>query len=92
MLLDRQLQKFTTNIKKFLKSKILKKLNLKKGKFITASIHREENVEKTIRLKSMIECYNLLSKKFNMPIVVSTHPRTMNMLKEKNFLKMLKKK
>ena len=78
--------------KNFLKSKILKKLNLKKRKFITASIHREENVEKTTRLKSMIECYNLLSQKFNMPIVVSTHPRTKAMLKEKKLFKNAEKK
>ncbi|MDB3995864.1 UDP-N-acetylglucosamine 2-epimerase (non-hydrolyzing) [Candidatus Pelagibacter sp.] len=75
----------------FLKSKILKKLNLRKRKFITASIHREENVETTKRLKSMIECYNLLSKKFKMQIIVSTHPRTKAMLEKKNFYKLADK-
>ncbi len=71
----------------FLKSKILKKLNIKKGKFITASIHREENVEKSKRLKSMIECYNLLCKNFKMPVIVSTHPRTRAMLNKNKFFK-----
>tara|TARA_B110000003_G_scaffold276284_1_gene321935 strand:- start:8964 stop:10091 length:1128 start_codon:yes stop_codon:yes gene_type:complete len=77
--------------KNFLKSKILKKLNLKKKRYIAASIHREENVEKSTRLKSMIECYNHLSKNFKIPIVVSTHPRTKVMLERKNFFKLADK-
>ena len=76
----------------FINSKILKKLKLKKGNFITASIHREENVETSKRFKSMIECYNQLIKTFNLPIIVSTHPRTRDMLKKKNFLKYCNKK
>ena len=62
--------------KKFEKSKILNELNLTRGKFITASIHREENVDKKGGLDSMVKCYNALSSKYDMPIVVSTHPRT----------------
>ena len=77
--------------KNFLRSKILKKHNLKKRKFITASIHREENVETSENLKSMIECYNLLSQKFKMPIIVSTHPRTKVMLNKKKFFKLADK-
>ena len=78
--------------KKFNKSKILKKLKLKKGKFITASIHREENVDTEGRLKSMIECYNSLAKEYNIPIIVSTHPRTKNRLKTEKLYKLANKK
>lgn len=61
---------------KFKKSKVLSELNLTKGRFITASIHREENVDKKGGLESMVRCYNALVAKYDMPVVVSTHPRT----------------
>lgn len=61
---------------KFKTSKILDTLKLKKGKFITASIHREENVDKKGGLAQMVESYNALVKKYDMPVIVSTHPRT----------------
>lgn len=61
---------------KFKQSGILNDLQLEKGKFIVASIHREENVDKKDSLKMMVECYNSLVEKHNIPVVVSTHPRT----------------
>lgn len=61
---------------KFKTSKILSDLKLKKGKFITASIHREENVDRKGGLDLMVQSYNALAKKYDMPVVVSTHPRT----------------
>lgn len=61
---------------KFKKSKILEDLNIEKGKFITASIHREENVDKKGGLEMMVSSYNALVKKYDMPVIVSTHPRT----------------
>lgn len=61
---------------KFKNSEILKNLNLEKYKFITASIHREENVDKKGGLELMVKSYNALVEKYNMPVVVSTHPRT----------------
>ena len=61
---------------KFNKSNILNKLNLEKDHFITASIHREENVDTQGRLKTMLECYNRLATELDCPIIVSTHPRT----------------
>ncbi len=61
---------------KFSKSKILESLNLKKGNFFTASIHREENVDKKEGLEMMVASYSALSEKYDMPVVVSTHPRT----------------
>ncbi len=65
---------------KFRKSRILTELNLTKGKFITASIHREENVDKRGGLESMVKCYNALVQKWDMPVIVSTHPRTRHRL------------
>lgn len=61
---------------KFKTSQILDKLDLQKGFFFTASIHREENVDKKGRLELMVKSFNALVEKYNMPIIVSTHPRT----------------
>lgn len=77
---------------KFKRSKIMNKLGLKKGKFFTASIHREENVDIEGGLKNMVDSYNALIKKYNFPVVVSTHPRTMKRLERINLLKVANKK
>jgi UDP-N-acetylglucosamine 2-epimerase (non-hydrolysing) len=61
---------------KFKTSQILSDLNLKKGMFFTASIHREENVDRKDGLKLMVRSYTALVEKYDMPIIVSTHPRT----------------
>ncbi|MFH1370580.1 MAG: UDP-N-acetylglucosamine 2-epimerase (non-hydrolyzing) [Planctomycetota bacterium] len=61
-------------------SRILDELKLTKGKFITASIHREENVDKKGCLEEMVKSYNALAEHYDMPIVVSTHPRTQKRL------------
>ena len=66
----------------FKKSKILEKLKLEKGKFIVASIHREENVDKEGGLETMVKSYNALADKYKMPIITSTHPRTKDRLAE----------
>ncbi|MCX5633509.1 MAG: UDP-N-acetylglucosamine 2-epimerase (non-hydrolyzing) [Phycisphaerae bacterium] len=66
---------------KLSKSHILDELKLTKREFITASIHREENVDKKGCLDQMVKSYNALAECYNMPIVVSTHPRTQKRLK-----------
>jgi UDP-N-acetylglucosamine 2-epimerase len=57
-------------------SKILTKLNLKKHKFFLVSAHREENIDIDINFIKLIESLNLIAENYNMPIIVSTHPRT----------------
>jgi len=71
---------------KLSKSRILDELKLTKGKFITASIHREENVDKKGCLDQMVRSYNALAEHYNMPIVVSTHPRTQKRLETQGLL------
>jgi len=68
--------------KKFKKSSILNKLKLTPKKYIAASIHREENVDKKGSLELMVDSYSALAKKYALPVVVSTHPRTLIRLKE----------
>lgn len=58
------------------KSIILDKMGLKKKAFFTASIHREENVDRKKELNLIVDIFDALVKKYNMPVIVSTHPRT----------------
>ncbi len=57
-------------------SKILRKLNLKKGSYFVVSFHREENVDYEDNLISFLDSLNETSKYFELPVIVSTHPRT----------------
>ena len=70
------------NMKKILESDILKKENLVKKKYILMSIHREENVDSEENFNNLLESINELTVKYNLPIIISTHPRTRNKLKE----------
>lgn len=58
------------------KSLILKEKKLIKKNYFIASIHREETVDKEKNFLDMIECFEVIAKKYKMPILISTHPRT----------------
>lgn len=59
-------------------STVLADLDLKpKGYFIVSS-HREENVDNPDNLKKILAALNTLVAKYDMPAIVSAHPRTRN--------------
>jgi len=62
-------------------SKVLSQLNLEVGKYFLVSAHREENISSDNFFK-MVESLNLIAEKYNLPIIVSTHPRTRNKIDE----------
>ena len=62
------------------KSDVLSRLNLEEGKYFVVSSHREENINSENNFKGLIESLNLIAEKFGYPIIVSTHPRTRNMI------------
>ena len=78
-------------------SHVLEKLNLEEGKFFVVSSHREENINSDKNFLGLIESLNAIADQYKMPIIVSTHPRTRNMIdkmkvevrKEVQFLKPL---
>lgn len=70
------------NMDKIEKSKILDELKLKPGKYIVASAHREENIDDEKRFKLLFESFNAMVKEFDMPIILSTHPRTKKKLEQ----------
>tara|TARA_B110000003_G_scaffold269067_1_gene299537 strand:+ start:1717 stop:2850 length:1134 start_codon:yes stop_codon:yes gene_type:complete len=67
------------------KSMILHKLKLEKGKYFVISAHRQENISSDKNFKGFIESINLIAEKYNFPVIVSTHPRTRNMLDKKQY-------
>jgi len=60
------------------KSGILRQLRLQRGKYFLVTMHREENVDVEVRLRSLTQALILLQKEYKMPIICSLHPRTKN--------------
>lgn len=70
------------NIDKINSSQILDQLSLSKNKFFLISAHREENIDFPINFNKFITLINTLAKTYQLPIIVSTHPRTQKKIDE----------
>src|SRR5699024_3468726 len=57
-------------------STALDKLGLHPKRYFLVSAHREENVDSQDRLRQLLRCLEAVQKQWNLPVVVSTHPRT----------------
>lgn len=57
-------------------SDVVERLELTAGGFILVSAHREENVDNADRLGALLDCLEAVHTTFDMPVLVSTHPRT----------------
>ncbi len=64
-------------------SDALYRLDLEEEKYFVISAHREENINNESNFKDLIESLNTIAEKYNLPLIVSTHPRTRNMIDEK---------
>lgn len=60
------------------KSQILSMLGLERYKYFLVSAHREDNVDTPANLARLLEIFNTLAERFDVPVIVSTHPRTRN--------------
>jgi len=56
-------------------SDILNQLNLKIYQYFLFSSHREENIESVDNLEKIFQVMNTLAEKYQLPVIVSTHPR-----------------
>ncbi len=65
-------------------SDVITRLNLEEYKYFVVSSHREENINSDKNFRGLMESLNLIAEKFGYPIIVSTHPRTRNMIEAKN--------
>lgn len=61
-------------------SNVLNKLNLEEGKYFVVSSHREENINSEKNFRGLMTSLNAIAEKYHYPIIVSTHPRTQNMI------------
>ena len=85
------------NSKKIDQSKILTQLKLKTNNYFVVSAHRQENIESEINFNKILSIISEVESHFELPIIVSTHPRTRkklesssnNFSKNVNFLKPL---
>ena len=62
-------------------SEVLKELTLTKGNYFLVSAHREENINSDNFIK-LVATLNSIAEKYQLPVIVSTHPRTRNKIKE----------
>lgn len=57
-------------------SDVLERLAIKEQEFFLVSAHRQENVDNPARLEAFLTCLHVMTQKWNLPVLVSTHPRT----------------
>ena len=67
---------------KIKKSKVLEKIRLSAGKYFLVSMHREENIDSTANLQDLLDSLNGLADAYQLPVIVSTHPRTQKRIDE----------
>lgn len=57
-------------------SDVLARLGLESKQYFIVSLHREENVDSEMNMSALLDTLNGIADKYDIKIVVSTHPRT----------------
>ncbi|MCW8352847.1 non-hydrolyzing UDP-N-acetylglucosamine 2-epimerase [Citrobacter portucalensis] len=67
-------------------SNILERLNVKSGEYFVVSAHREENIDSDKNLMNLVESLNKVAETYQLPVIVSTHPRTQKRIDAKGIV------
>ncbi|SDW29543.1 UDP-N-acetylglucosamine 2-epimerase (non-hydrolysing) [Alicyclobacillus hesperidum] len=62
------------------KSEVLDRYGLHPRRYIVVTVHRAENVDRVDRLQAIVNALQRVAKRFDVPLVISLHPRTRDRL------------
>ena len=60
-------------------------LNLTRDEYILVSAHREENIDHEENFLSLMTAINNTAEKYQMPVIYSTHPRSLDRIRKRGF-------
>ena len=66
-------------------SDVLERLKLHKKGYILVSAHREENIDLEENFISLMSSINRIAQKYALPVIYSTHPRSMKFIEKRGF-------
>lgn len=73
------------NLEKIQASDVLERLGLTNSKYILVSAHREENIDDECNFMSLMNAINFVAEKYQLPVIYSTHPRSMKFIEKREF-------